>query len=316
MSVLALLNSTSLLGSDIREALEQRRELWTDLRLLTTHKDDVGRLTDVRGSAAVVAEFDGESLTGVDLVFLPGSLADLAEPIAAASAATTSILIASDATVDHGVPVVAGVNIEAAQRGETLVSPHPAALALAHLVHPLRSLGQKLSVSASVIQPASLFDQEGLDELFEQTRQVLTFSSEKARKVFDEQLAFNILPVPVGSSRHLPALVDAVLGGGVETSIQLLQGGVFHGLGISLELRFEGDDPGAEAIRSALEESSYLEFADDPDHLGPANAAGREELLVGHLQTGRPGEYWLWAVMDNLTLGGALNAVRLAEAVL
>ncbi|MCH9647926.1 MAG: hypothetical protein K0U98_06780 [Deltaproteobacteria bacterium] len=316
MSVLALLNPTSLLGNDIREALEQRRELWTELRLVTTRKDEVGRLTDVRGAATIVAAFDQDSLTGVDLAFLPGSMADLAEPLAAAAPGTTSILLAGDADVERGTPVIAGVNLEAAQRGETLVSPHPAAIAVAHLVKPLVALAQKLSVSATVILPASLFEQEGLDELFEQTRQILTFSSEKARKVFDEQLAFNLLPVSAGSSRHLPELVENTLGSKVDTSIQLLQGAVFHSLGISLQLRFEGSDPGLEPIRLALEESPYLEFVDDPDQLGPAAAAGREEILVGHLQTGRPGEYWLWAVMDNLTLGGALNAVRVAEAVL
>ncbi|HBL32028.1 MAG TPA: hypothetical protein DD490_34835, partial [Acidobacteria bacterium] len=64
--------------------------------------------------------------------------------------------------------VVAGVNTEAAHPGTLMVSPHPAVVLLAHLLHPLRELAPTSAV-AHVIQPASLHDTAGLDELFEQT---------------------------------------------------------------------------------------------------------------------------------------------------
>ena len=48
---------------------------------------------------------------------------------------------------------------------------------------------------------------------------------------------------------------------------------------------------------------------------GPVDAAAREEVVVGSVRpdAGAPGGYWIWAVMDNLTRGGALNAVEVAE---
>ena len=50
---------------------------------------------------------------------------------------------------------------------------------------------------------------------------------------------------------------------------------------------------------------------------GPAAAAGEETLLVGEVRAaGQPGTFWIWATMDNLVRGGALNALDLAEAML
>ncbi len=51
---------------------------------------------------------------------------------------------------------------------------------------------------------------------------------------------------------------------------------------------------------------------------GPIAAAGSNRVLLGPVAAadGRPGRYWLRAVMDNLTRGGAVNALEIAAAVL
>jgi aspartate-semialdehyde dehydrogenase len=51
---------------------------------------------------------------------------------------------------------------------------------------------------------------------------------------------------------------------------------------------------------------------------GPIDVAGRDEILVAPARSDpeRPDAWWLWAVMDNLTLGGATNAARLARELL
>jgi len=54
----------------------------------------------------------------------------------------------------------------------------------------------------------------------------------------------------------------------------------------------------------------------DEDPLGPIDAAATDDVLLGHLRSESPGSYWLWSVMDNLTRGGASNAIAIAEALL
>ena len=36
-------------------------------------------------------------------------------------------------------------------------------------------------------------------------------------------------------------------------------------------------------------------------------------MIFGALRKDESGGFWLWAVMDNLTRGGAVNAVEVAE---
>ena len=72
-----------------------------------------------------------------------------------------------------------------------------------------------------------------------------------------------------------------------------------------------------QAVRKALAGHPHLEAADKPKLLGPIDAAASDKVIYGSVRKDEAGGgFWLWAVMDNLTRGGALNAVEVAEAVL
>ena len=63
-----------------------------------------------------------------------------------------------------------------------------------------------------------------------------------------------------------------------------------------------------------LASSGPLERADLPT---PADAAGRDKVLVGRVRKDTAGDgLALWVVNDNLRKGAALNAVQIAELVL
>jgi aspartate-semialdehyde dehydrogenase len=58
-------------------------------------------------------------------------------------------------------------------------------------------------------------------------------------------------------------------------------------------------------------------LSDKPRLLGPIDAAASDKVLFGTVRKDEAaGGLWLWAVMDNLTRGGALNAIEIAEALL
>lgn len=315
MSTVALVNPTDLVGKELRETLERRAGWSAEVRLLTTREDEVGTLTELGGAAALVAGFDADALDGVDLAFFCGTAAELAAGLAELPPEVTAVVLAP--------PVVAGVNTAAAQRaangsGRILLSPHPAVILLAHLLHPLAACGLDEAV-ATVVQPASVQGDPGLEELFEQTRQIVAMTQRRPTPIFGAQLAFNLLPIPAPANA-LAATLAAVLpkpAGGRPLSLQLLQGGIFHSLAASVFLRLAGA-PGLKPVRKALAEHREIELAKKPAHLGPIDAAASEAVLVGAIQEDAAvaGGYWLWAVMDNLTRGGALNAIEIAEAVL
>ena len=72
----------------------------------------------------------------------------------------------------------------------------------------------------------------------------------------------------------------------------------------------------ATALRKLLGRSGAGTLAKRPEALGPVQAAGEEELLVGAVQAAGGNAFWIWATIDNLTVGGAGNVLRLAETVL
>ncbi len=313
MTTLAIVRPTSLLGKELRQGLDERPALGRELRLLTTDEEEVGALTDVRGGAALVQRAEEDALAGVDLAFFCGGIEGNRPLLDRLPSETTAIVLSPDATRGDGVPVVAGINLDEASVGQVLISPHPGAIALAHLLFPLRRLGLESAV-ATLVQPVSMRDEAAMHELFEQTRRILSFSEQRPG-TFGKQLAFNLLPA--APADHLAGQLGALLGDAVELAVHVVQGGVFHGFALSVYVRF-GGDPGPPALREALRQHSHLELVRRPELLGPIDAAGKDKVLVGRLEPEprRAGGYWLWAAMDNLTRGGALNALEIAEAVL
>ncbi len=335
MSRAAVLSPTTLLGREVRDLLHARHTTWTEIALLSTDEAEVGTVTEAGGSATLVSKADAGSFEGIDVVFACGDLADALPLIEKRPAGTTAIVLSPEATVATGRPVVAGVNPGDAAAGGLLLSPHPAAIALAYLLAPLAGSGAGIEVdaaAATVIQPVSMLGDKGLEDLLDQTRDILAMTGERRDSVFERQLAFNLYPTRPRAGEAagteveaLAALVRGAVGGEVPLAIQSLQGAVFHGLAASLFVHFasaaEADAPDEAAIRQRLAAQEHVTVAmgevGGPDP-GPIDAAAREDVIVGSVRSdpGAPGGYWIWAVMDNLTRGGALNAVEVAERAL
>lgn len=318
MSVIAIVHPTNLLGKEVKETLEQQSTQWREIRLLSTDEDEVGTLTEAAGAAALVARYDEDSLKGATTIYFCGPI-DVNRPLFEdVPKDATAVVLSPDASPEDGVPVVAGVNSEAARPGQILLSPHPAVVLLAHLLHPLRSFAPESAV-ASIVLPASMADKPGLEELFKQTQQIVALTPRRETKVFGTQLAFNLLP----SATDAQAVADSlakVLEGGSEpapvppVALHLTQGGVFHSLTVSLYVRFR-EAATVQTLRKALAAHPYLEAVARPKHLGPIEVAAGEKVLLGPIRKDATGGFWIWAVMDNLTRGGALNAIEIVEGV-
>lgn len=309
MSRIAIVHPVGLLARELREQLHQRPDLCSDLQLLTTHDEEVGVLTEVSGGAGLVARLDSDALSGIDLVFVCGDDDTIGTAIGAIPEGIPTVIVQATGTGEHGTLRIAGAAEPPTTR--TLCSPHAAVVALSHLLASLSPLAPRQTV-ATVIVPASVREQAGLDELFAQTNAILNFTGERSEEVFGHQLAFNLLPVE--GAEEIAAQLSGVPEA-PEVSLQLLQGGVFHSLSISLWVAFD-TDPGIDEIRDRLAEHRSIELAEEVSTLGPIDGATTTRMLVGTVTPGAPNSYWLWAVADNLTHGGALNAIELATELL
>jgi aspartate-semialdehyde dehydrogenase len=319
MSAIAIVHPGTLVGKELRLAIESRLKSWRDVRLLSTNEDEVGTLTEVQGAATIVLRYEPESFKDVSTVYFCGPVEKNRPLYGDVPSSALAVVLSPDATLEDGTPVVAGVNSDATDAmaamasGSRLVSPHPAVVLVAHVLHPLRQL-QPVDAVATLIQPASAQGDPGIEELFEQTREIVMMSGKTPATVYGTQLAFNLLPA-ADEALPLSDLLQKVVSE-MEmppVPLQVIQGGVFHGMALSLHVRF-GGNPTPQALRKALTANPYVEVVKDFAHLGPIASATSDKVLVGTIRKDVAGGYWFWAILDNLTRGTALNAVEIAEA--
>lgn len=313
MSRIALVHSISLAGKEVADRLAQRPDLCTDLRLYALDEAMVGTLTDGLDGAAFVARVEEGCFDGADLTIFCGEIELDRQALALVPKSGRAIVASRGATTADGFPAVAGVEEFSWLGQDRLLAPSPAAVGLTRLLAPLRALGLRRAVATAIL-PASELGAPAIDELFAESRALLALAKPEKPALFAAQIAFNLLP-GVSPGREIARQVEVALGLETRVFVQTAQAGVFHAVTLSLFVDLEKRIEAA-ALRKLLGRGEAGTLAKRPAALGPVQAAGEEELLVGDVQEAGGDGFWIWATIDNLTAGGAGNTVRLAEKLL
>ena len=172
------------------------------------------------------------------------------------------------------------------QPGPVVVA-HPAAVVLAMLLVRAQKAGAIKQVVSTIFEPASEFGQKGMDELHEQTVNLLSFQ-QLPKNIYDTQVAFNLVARygdrAVSSlmvsqetiSRHYKLIAGD---GAPIPSILLAQAPIFHGHAFSVHLDM-AQRADIEVLSQALagEHVTITTTADEsPSNV---NAAGQGSILV------------------------------------
>jgi aspartate-semialdehyde dehydrogenase len=206
-----------------------------------------------------------------------------------------------------------------------VIVAHPAATVLALLALRSQQAARIERMVATVFEPASENGQKGMDELREQTVNLLSFQ-DLPKDVFDIQVAFNLAArygprCEQRSDRSLVAVAQRIrkhyrqiAPGAAEPALQVLHAPVFHGHAFSVYLEME--KPVAIADFSKALAGEHVVVSGSPED-APTNvsAAGQEDILVEiTLDANQKNGVWLWATSDNLRVA-ALTAVECAETM-
>ena len=207
------------------------------------------------------------------------------------------------------------------QPGPAVVA-HPAAVVLALLLLRVQKAALVKRAVATVFEPASEHGQKGMDELHEQTVNLLSFQP-LPKNIFDAQVAFNMLgrygehSVPslaMVESRVLTHFRRIVGHDAPPPSLSLVQAPIFHGHAFAIHLEL-GQAADVEDISRALagEHVNLTHGAEDaPSNV---NAAGQADIQVSiAADASLPNGIWLWAASDNLRIAAA-TAVECAETM-
>jgi aspartate-semialdehyde dehydrogenase len=190
---------------------------------------------------------------------------------------------------------------------------------------PLHDAAQITRVVVSTYQAVSGTGAKAVNELVNQTRQLLA-GEEAEAKVYPYQIAFNCLPqidvfLEDGSTKEEQKMIDEtkkIMGDdSIAVTATCNRVPVQNGHSESVNLEF-ASPLSPERARELLAAAPGVTVVDDPGNQQypmPIAASGTDDTYVGRIRRDPTIENGLnlWVVADNLRKGAALNAVQIAE---
>jgi len=313
-----IVNPQTLVGAEIQSILRERSFPYAKIVLLDSTGQSTGMLTEIGNEPAIVLPVSDDELEDCDIVFFCGPAEGNREWIQRYDEDNfVAIDLSQPSSAADGRLAVAGVNLDEIGGGDRLlVSPHPIAVPIAIILHQIELLGRVEMCTATVVQPASEFDQLGIEELARQTISVLNIQT-VPHEVFDRQLAFNLYPATERNEEFIIAQIHALTDPSTQLALLVTQGTVFHGHTFSLFVKSK-EDLELARFMATLRANAAIAFAEGDQAFGTIDAAGKDEVLIAEVRPDASirGGFWVWAVCDNLRRSSALNAVLAAEKVL
>jgi len=325
----AIVGAATLKGKEVAEVLNDRNFPSADIKLLDDD-ESLGQLETTGDEISFIQSVRAEQFEKVDFTFFASDPECTLKNWKTAQKAGSAIVDLSFALEDTPGAVIRAPLIER-QLGQVpapqlqpapAVVAHPAAVVLALLLLRAQKGGGIKRVVATIFEPASEHGQKGMDELHEQTVNLLSFQ-QLPKKIFDTQVAFNLVTrygeqsagTLIGVEQRVLKHYSRITGKQAPVpSLLMVQAPIFHGHAFALHLELE-QAVDIESMSRALagEHVVVTHLADDsPSNV---NAAGQGDVLVSllpdaNLSTG----LWLWAAADNLRLA-ATTAVECAESM-
>ena len=324
---IALVGGETLLGREVREVLGETA-LGQHVRLVAAADEETGTLTEIGGSAAFLAKLEPDAVEDADALILAGSVESSRIALEAnPQGLIIDLTYAAEENPDARIraPQVEGADYELDHTGPQIVA-HPAATAIAMVLQRLNGNYPIARAIVHIFEPASERGATGIDELQQQTVNLLSFQP-VPKKVFDAQLAYALLaqlgpeaPVPLTDvedriERHLATLLERMEGPPMP-SLRLIQAPVFHGYTFSFWIEFE-DAPAVADLEDAMSHDSFDVRTADLEPPNNVAVAGQSGIAVGAIAPDRNNgnAFWMWAAADNLRLAAESAALIAGEAV-
>lgn len=328
---IAVVGATGLVGQEIIEQLEQRGFPIGALQLYGSLRT-AGDLFRCAGVSARVELLDGAHFDDTDIVFLAAGEQVSAEwaPRATQAGAVvidTSQLFAGDADVPLVVPEANAAALADYDARGIVASPDAAAIAMSVVLKPLQTASALRRVVASTFEPVSGAGRAGIEELQQQTVELMGGRSVEPA-LFQHRIAFNLVPqigeflaggASRGEAQTVCALRRLLNAPELAVSVTRVRAPLFYGAAISLNLETT-DGLTADAARELWRTAPGILLQDDVSagtYPTSVDAVGQDAICVGRVRADEAANVLdLWMVFDNVRKGSAANAVQIAELLI
>ncbi|MBO9575416.1 MAG: aspartate-semialdehyde dehydrogenase [Sphingobium sp.] len=255
-----------------------------------------------------------------------GPTKDYAPKAAAAGCVVidNSSLYRMDPDVPLVVPEVNPEAIDGYKKKNIIANPNCSTAQMVVALKPLHDEATIKRVVVSTYQSVSGAGKVGMDELFEQSRNIFVGDPAEPKK-FTKQIAFNVIPhidvfLDDGSTKEEWKMVvetKKILDPKIKVIATCVRVPVFVGHSESITIEFEKEIT-AKRAQSILREAPGVMLVDkreDGGYVTPIECVGDYATFVSRVREDSTVENGLalWCVSDNLRKGAALNAVQIAE---
>src|SRR5436309_10307924 len=297
--------------------LEDRGFPMGTLALLET-EEYAGLLREFAGEIQITQVISPEAFNDIDIVFFTCS-PEIMHSYVASGATFPELTIDLTQAGSEGTVYLQGISDPRLLRSKGyFVNPHPAAIVIARVLSSLHNRFGVESAAVTVLEPASERGNAGVDELQEQTVNLLNFQKVE-NKIFRGQLAFNILPeaeTAVRTECRIAEQLAEILGKTFpQPLISAVQAPVFHSHAFSIFVRLLAAPP-PEELSVQLRRNTYFSTGSFVGGPSPVGVVGTEKIHIGRVQyLSASDTYALWVVADNLRIA-ASNAIQTAEQIM
>jgi aspartate-semialdehyde dehydrogenase len=248
-------------------------------------------------------------------------------PIAAAAGCTVidnSSLYRMDPDVPLIVPEVNPEAIAGYKAKNIIANPNCSTAQMVVVLKPLHDIARIKRVVVATYQSVSGAGKEGMDELFEQSRNIFVGDPAEAKK-FTKQIAFNVIPhidsfLDDGSTKEEWKMVvetKKILDPKIKVTATCVRVPVFVGHSEAINIEFEEEISAAQAQKILREAPGVMlvDKREDGGYVTPVECVGEYATYVSRVREDPTVDSGLslWCVSDNLRKGAALNAVQIAE---
>tara|TARA_B100000941_G_scaffold149711_1_gene106134 strand:+ start:3226 stop:4221 length:996 start_codon:yes stop_codon:yes gene_type:complete len=323
---IAIVGATGNVGRKIIEVLEHKKLLVEDLRLLASKKS-AGKELLFNGKKIKVQNLEDFDFSKVDITFF--SAGKKISESYAVKAAKFSVVVDNSSyfRMDPDVPlIVPQVNKHHISnlKKNIIANPNCSTAQMVIVLKPLHDLFDIKRVVVSTYQSVSGAGKASMDELIEQTKDILA-EKKVASKNFTKQIAFNAIPhiddfLDDGYTKEEIKMINEtkkILDHKIELTATCVRIPVMVSHSESLNIEFNKTVSLSE-VRKVLAKAPGCKIIDDPTnnmYATPIDSAGKNETFISRIRQDKSNKNSinLWIVSDNLLRGAALNAVEIAE---
>ena len=326
----AVVGATGNVGRELLTILAERQFPLAEVAAVASARS-TGDIIDFgeSGETLKVRNLEHFDFEGWDIALFSagGETSQKFAPIAAAAGCTV-IDNSSAFRMDPDVPlIVPEVNPDAiaGYRAKNIIAnPNCSTAQMVVALKPLHDAATIKRIVVSTYQSVSGAGKAGMDELFEQSRNIFVGDPSEPKK-FTKQIAFNVIPhidsfLDDGSTKEEWKMVvetKKILDPRIKVTATCVRVPVFVGHSESINVEFERELSAADA-QAILREAPGVMLIDkreDGGYATPVECVGDYATFVSRVREDPTVENGLnlWCVSDNLRKGAALNAVQIAE---